>query len=79
MPLGSGFAHPKSPSKFLVRVLEVGEEPAQAQGTLVGGPEFVQPSLVLRRPRVSVAVSTRPDLVVRSLRMRKRTIMTVLT
>ena len=39
MPLGSGFAHRKSSGKFLVRVLGVGAEPAQAKGTPVGGPE----------------------------------------
>ena len=53
MPLGSGFAHPKSSGKFLNRVLEIGAEHAQAQGAPVGGPE--------------VAVFARPDLVVRSL------------
>ena len=74
MPLGSGFAHPKSPGKFLVRVLGVGADRAQAQGTPVGGPEVAQPPLVLRRPRVLVSVSARPDLVVTSLRMRKRMI-----
>ena len=36
MPLGSGFAHPKSSGKSLDRVLEVGAEPVQAQGTPVG-------------------------------------------
>ena len=77
MPLGLGFAHPNSSAKFIVRVLEVGAEPAQAQGTPVVGPEVAQPPLVLRRPRVLVAVSARPNLVVRSLRMRKRTIMTL--
>ena len=34
-------------------MLGIGPEPAQAQGTLAGGPEVVQPPLVLRRPSVS--------------------------
>ena len=42
MPLGSGFAHPKSSGESLDRVLQVGAELAQAQGTPVGGPEVAQ-------------------------------------
>ena len=62
MPLGSGFAHPTSSGESLDRVLGVDVEPAQAQGTPVGGPEVAQPPSVLRRPRVLFAASTRPDL-----------------
>ena len=49
MPLGLGFAHPKSSGTFFDRVLAVGAEPAQAQGTPAGGPEVEQSPLVLRR------------------------------
>ena len=62
MPLGSGFAHPSTSGESLDRVLGVGPEPAQAQGTLAGGPEVAQPPSVLCRPSVSFVASAEPDL-----------------
>ena len=42
VPLGSGFAHSSTSGESLDRVLGVGPEPAQTQGTLAGGPEVAQ-------------------------------------
>ena len=62
MPVGLGFAHPSISGDSLDRVLGVGPEPAQAQNTLAGSPEVVQPPTVLRRQSVSFAASAGPDL-----------------
>ena len=61
MPSGSGFAH-SNPGESLDRVLEVGKEPAQAQGISVGNSEVAQPPLALRRLSVSFATSAGPEL-----------------
>ena len=64
-PPGSGFAHPTSgPGESVARVLDVGVEPAQAQGTPVGNPEVAQPPSALCRPSVSFAAPAGPEFVV---------------
>ena len=60
MPVGLGFARPTSSCESLDRVLGVGAEPAQAQGTPGGGPEVAQPPSVLRR--VLFEAFARPNL-----------------
>ena len=63
VPLGSGFAHPSTFGESTARDIGVGLEPAQVQAPSLGGSEVVQPPGGLRRPRVSFAASTGPDLV----------------
>ena len=77
VPLGLGSAHPTSSGESLDRVLRVGVEPVQVQDTLVGGPEVAQPPSILRRPRILFAAPAGLHLVLRSLRMRRMTIVTL--
>ena len=76
VPLGSGFAHHTTSGESVARVLGVGAEPAQVQGSSVGDPEVAQPLSALRRPSVSFAALQGLTLLFRSLR--KRTIETLL-